>query len=44
MLSAIGEPLSVAVGSGGVVALYVSWRRQHSTEADLDNRERDPAG
>jgi hypothetical protein len=32
--------LSVAVGSGGVVALYLLWRRQHSTEGDLDNRER----
>src|SRR4051812_25863429 len=39
-LDALKVGLSVAVGSGGVVALYFSWRRQHSTEADLDNRER----
>jgi uncharacterized protein YjbI with pentapeptide repeats len=39
-LDALKVGLSVAVGSGGVVALYLSWRRQHSTEADLDNRER----
>ncbi|WP_086839412.1 pentapeptide repeat-containing protein [Amycolatopsis kentuckyensis] len=32
--------LSIGVGSGGVVALYLAWRRQRSTEADLDNRER----
>src|SRR4051812_38739883 len=38
-LDALKVGLSVAVGSGGVVALYLSWRRQHSTEADLDNRE-----
>jgi hypothetical protein len=39
-LDALKVGLSVAVGSGGVVALYLAWRRQHSTEADLDNRER----
>ncbi len=39
-LDSLKVGLSVAVGSGGVVALYLSWRRQHSTEADLDNRER----
>ncbi|MET7998838.1 pentapeptide repeat-containing protein [Amycolatopsis sp. NPDC005232] len=32
--------LSIGVGSGGVIALYLSWRRQRSTEAELDNRER----
>ncbi|MFE3173612.1 pentapeptide repeat-containing protein [Amycolatopsis sp. NPDC059090] len=32
--------LSIGVGSGGIVALYLAWRRQRSTEADLDNRER----
>ncbi|MEU5263995.1 pentapeptide repeat-containing protein [Amycolatopsis sp. NPDC021455] len=32
--------LSVGVGGGGVVALYLNWRRQRSSEADLDNRER----
>ncbi|OXM68252.1 hypothetical protein CF165_13995 [Amycolatopsis vastitatis] len=42
-LDALKVGLSVAVGSGGVVALYLSWRRQHSTEADLDNRERAPS-
>ncbi|MEV6906075.1 hypothetical protein [Amycolatopsis sp. NPDC051071] len=26
--------------SGGVVALCLAWRRQHSAEADLDDRER----
>ncbi|MFD5090680.1 pentapeptide repeat-containing protein [Amycolatopsis thailandensis] len=39
-LDALKIGLSVGVGSGGVVALYLAWRRQHSTEADLDNRER----
>ncbi|MBE8522006.1 hypothetical protein ILP97_31745 [Amycolatopsis sp. H6(2020)] len=38
-LDALKIGLSIGVGSGGVVALYLSWRRQHSTEADLDNRE-----
>lgn len=32
--------LSIGVGTGGVFALYLAWRRQRSTEADLDNRER----
>jgi uncharacterized protein YjbI with pentapeptide repeats len=32
--------LSIGVGSGGLFALYLAWRRQRSTEADLDNRER----
>ncbi|MGV9295471.1 pentapeptide repeat-containing protein [Amycolatopsis sp. NPDC003676] len=32
--------LSIGVGSGGVVALYLTWRRQHATEVDLDTRER----
>jgi uncharacterized protein YjbI with pentapeptide repeats len=39
-LDALKIGLSIGVGSGGVVALYLAWRRQHSTEADLDNRER----
>lgn len=39
-LDALKIRLSIGVGSGGVVALYLAWRRQHSTEADLDNRER----
>ncbi len=38
-LDALKIGLSIGVGSGGVVALYLAWRRQHSTEADLDNRE-----
>nr|WP_233223964.1 hypothetical protein [Amycolatopsis sp. BJA-103] len=32
--------VGLSIGVGGVVALYLAWRRQHSTEADLDNRER----
>lgn len=32
--------LSIGIGSGGLFALYLAWRRQRSTEADLDNRER----
>lgn len=39
-LDALKIGLSIVVGSGGAVALYLAWRRQHSTEADLDNRER----
>lgn len=39
-LDALKIGLSVAVGSGGVVALFLAWRRQRSTEGDLDNRER----
>lgn len=32
--------LSVGVGGGGLFALWLALRRQRSTEADLDNRER----
>ncbi|MET9258893.1 pentapeptide repeat-containing protein [Amycolatopsis sp. NPDC004079] len=39
-LDALKIGLSIGVGSGGVIALYLAWRRQHSTEADLDTRER----
>jgi hypothetical protein len=39
-LDALKIGLSIGVGSGGTVALYLAWRRQRSTEADLDNRER----
>lgn len=39
-LDAVKVALSIAVGSGGLFALYLAWRRQRSTEADLDNRER----
>lgn len=37
---AVKVALGIAVGSGGLFALYLAWRRQRSTEADLDNRER----
>lgn len=37
---ALRAGLSIAVGGGGLYALYLAWRRQRSTEADLDNRER----
>lgn len=39
-LDALRVGLSIAVGGGGLYALYLAWRRQRSTEADLDNRER----
>jgi uncharacterized protein YjbI with pentapeptide repeats len=39
-LEALKIGAGVGVGSGGVLALYLAWRRQQSTEADLDNRER----
>jgi hypothetical protein len=39
-LDALRVGLSLGVGGGGVFALYLAWRRQRSTEADLDNRER----
>jgi hypothetical protein len=32
--------LSVGVGSGGVVVLYLAWRRQRSTEDALAHQER----
>ncbi|MGK4593185.1 pentapeptide repeat-containing protein [Amycolatopsis sp. w19] len=32
--------IGLSSGSGGVVALCLAWRRQHSTEADLGNRKR----
>ncbi|RZS34053.1 hypothetical protein EV193_110203 [Herbihabitans rhizosphaerae] len=32
--------LSIAVGGGGVIALYLAWRRQHSTEIGLRLQER----
>src|SRR4051794_3544138 len=35
--------LSVGVGSGGVFALYLAWRRQHSTEIGLQQKEHDQA-
>lgn len=39
-LDALRVGLSIAVGGGGVFALYLAWRRQRATEVDLDNRER----
>ncbi|MFC9249984.1 pentapeptide repeat-containing protein [Amycolatopsis thailandensis] len=39
-LDALKIGLSIGVGSGGVVALYLAWRRQHSTEASLAHQER----
>ncbi|MFI7122645.1 pentapeptide repeat-containing protein [Amycolatopsis sp. NPDC049868] len=39
-LDALKIGLSIGVGSGGVVALYLAWRRQHSTEAALSQQER----
>ncbi|MEV5721733.1 pentapeptide repeat-containing protein [Amycolatopsis mediterranei] len=42
-LNALKVGLSVAVGSGGVVALYLSWRRQHSAERTLAHQEHDSA-
>ncbi|GGU80842.1 hypothetical protein GCM10010178_84470 [Lentzea flava] len=39
-LEALRVGLSVGLGGGGLFALYLAWRRQRSTEADLDNRER----
>jgi uncharacterized protein YjbI with pentapeptide repeats len=39
-LDAIRMGLSIAVGGGGVFALYLAWRRQRSNEADHQQRER----
>ncbi len=39
-LDALKVGLSLGVGSGGLFALYLTWRRQRATEAELDNRER----
>lgn len=39
-LDAVKTALSIALGGGGVFALFLGWRRQRATEADLDNRER----
>jgi hypothetical protein len=39
-MDALKVGLSIGIGSGGLFALYLGWRRQRSTEADLDNRER----
>ncbi|MEU4767796.1 pentapeptide repeat-containing protein [Actinosynnema sp. NPDC023794] len=35
--------LSIGVGSGGVFALYLAWRRQQATEVGLRQKERDQA-
>ncbi|MET8848480.1 pentapeptide repeat-containing protein [Amycolatopsis sp. NPDC004625] len=42
-LDALKIGLSIGVGSGGVIALYLSWRRQHSTERALAHQEHDSA-
>ncbi|WP_158634432.1 pentapeptide repeat-containing protein [Amycolatopsis sp. WAC 01375] len=42
-LDALKIGLSVGVGSGGVVALYLAWRRQYSTEATLAHQQSDAA-
>jgi uncharacterized protein YjbI with pentapeptide repeats len=39
-LDALKTGLGIGVGAGGAFGLYLAWRRQRSTEADLDNRER----
>jgi hypothetical protein len=39
-LDAIKIGLSIAVGGGGIFALYLAWRRQRSNEADHQQRER----
>ncbi|SFW78756.1 pentapeptide repeat-containing protein [Amycolatopsis australiensis] len=38
-LEALKIGLSIGVGSGGVVALYLAWRRQHATEAALAHQQ-----
>ncbi|MGW5748129.1 pentapeptide repeat-containing protein [Amycolatopsis sp. NPDC003861] len=38
-LDALKIGLSIGVGSGGVVALYLSWRRQDSTERTLAHQQ-----
>lgn len=39
-LDALKVGLSLGVGTGGLFALYLTWRRQRAAEAELDNRER----
>ncbi|OLR92594.1 pentapeptide repeat-containing protein [Actinokineospora bangkokensis] len=39
-LDALKTGLGIGIGGGGLFGLYLAWRRQRSTEADLDNRER----
>jgi S-DNA-T family DNA segregation ATPase FtsK/SpoIIIE len=40
-LDALKVGLSLGVGTGGLFALYLTWRRQRAIEAELDNRERE---
>lgn len=40
---ALRTGLSIGIGGGGVFALYLAWRRQHSTEIGLVQKERDQA-
>lgn len=39
-LDGLKVALSIAIGGGGGFALFLGWRRQRATEADLNNRER----
>jgi hypothetical protein len=39
-LDVLKTGLSIGLGGGGIFALYLWWRRQRSTEEDLDQRER----
>ncbi|MGI5507410.1 pentapeptide repeat-containing protein [Lentzea sp. CA-135723] len=38
---ALRTGLSIGIGSGGIFALYLAWRRQHATEVALLQKERD---
>lgn len=40
---ALRTGLSVGLGGGGVFALYLAWRRQHSTEIGLAQKQQDQA-
>lgn len=40
---ALRTGLSIGIGSGGIFALYLAWRRQHATEVGLIQKERDQA-
>ncbi|WP_424184061.1 pentapeptide repeat-containing protein [Actinokineospora sp. G85] len=40
-LDALRTGLSFGLGGGGLFALYLAWRRQHSTEVGLRQKERD---
>jgi len=38
-LDALRTGLSIGIGGGGVFALYLAWRRQHSTEVGVQQKE-----